>query len=55
MTEIKTLLFRFTSGKYKKLKAKWIGDSVWGHYEREDGRKVHINLALVEYIEELKE
>lgn len=55
MSDFKTFLFRFTSGRYKKLKAKWNGDSVWGHYEREDGRKVHINLSLVEYIEEVKE
>jgi hypothetical protein len=47
------VLISFESGHYKKITGRWKGDSVWGHYYKENGKMVHINLRKVEYIEEL--
>lgn len=44
-------LISFKSGHYKKLVGEWVGDSVWGHFRKEDGTMVHINKDEVEYIE----
>jgi len=44
-------LISFESGHYKKVKGEWKGDSVWGHFFKEDGGMIHINKDKVEYIE----
>ena len=49
----KIVLISFESGHYKKLKGEWKGDSVWFHWIKSDGKKVHVNKDKIEYIEEL--
>jgi len=44
-------LIAFESGNYKKVKGKWVGDSVWAHFEKEGGGMVHVNKDKVEYTE----
>ena len=44
-------LISFESGHYKKVKGKWVGDSVWGHFKKDSGGMVHINKDKVEYVE----
>ncbi len=44
-------LISFQSGHYKKFTGTWKGDSVWAHFEKEDGSMVHVNKDHVEYIE----
>lgn len=48
-----TVLVSFKSGHYKKLEGKWKGDSIWTHWEKPDGKIIHINKDKVEYYEEL--
>ena len=48
-----TVLVSFESGHYKKLTGKWKGDSIWTHWEKPNGKTVHINKDKVEYYEEL--
>lgn len=47
------ILVSFESGHYKKIVGHWKGDSIWGHYYKENGKMVQINLSKVEYLEEL--
>lgn len=47
------VLLCFESGHYKTLKGTWKGDTVWLHWEKENGKAVHVNKDKVEYIEEL--
>lgn len=49
----KTVLISFESGHYKKVKGKWIGDSVWTHFEKADGKLLHVNKDKVEYYEDI--
>ena len=51
--EAKVFLIAFQSGHYKRVAGSWTGDSVWGHFKKEDGDMIHINRDKVEYIEEL--
>lgn len=44
-------LIAFESGHYKKVKGKWVGDSVWTHFTKDGGGIVHVNKCKVEYIE----
>lgn len=44
-------LISFESGHYKKVKGKWLGDSVWTHFAKDSGGQVHINKDKVEYYE----
>lgn len=44
-------LISFKSGHYKKVRGTWIGDSVWGHFQKENGGLVHVNKEEVEYME----
>jgi hypothetical protein len=44
-------LISFESGHYKSIKGRWKGDSVWGHFIKEDGGQIHVNKEKVEYIE----
>jgi hypothetical protein len=46
-------LISFESGHYKTVKGHWGGDSVWTHFIKENGKRVHINKEKVEYLEEL--
>lgn len=48
-------LISFVSGHYKKVRGEWAGDSVWCHFNKEDGGMVHINKEKVEYIETFRE
>lgn len=48
-----TVLVSFESGHYKKLEGKWKGDSIWAHWQKPNGKTVHINKDKVEYYEEL--
>lgn len=48
-----TVLVSFESGHYKKVTGKWKGDSIWTHWEKPNGKTVHINKDKVEYYEEL--
>ena len=45
------ILISFKSGHYKSLEGSWDGDSVWGHFTRKDGAKIHVNKDQVEYIQ----
>lgn len=45
------ILISFKSGHYKSFKGTWKGDSVWGHFEKEDGTQIHVNKDEVEYIQ----
>lgn len=44
-------LICFESGHYKKVKGQWKGDSIWTHFEKEDGGFLHVNKEKVEYME----
>lgn len=44
-------LVSFESGHYKKITGSWKGDSVWMHFQKEDGGQVHVNKDKVEYVE----
>ena len=44
-------LIAFESGHYKKFKGEWKGDSVWAHFQKENGGIVHVNKDKVEYVE----
>ena len=44
-------LISFESGHYKKIVGCWKGDSVWVHFQAEDGSMVHVNKEKVEYIQ----
>lgn len=48
-------LVSFESGHYKKIRGIWIGDSVWGHFKKDSGGIVHVNLSKAEYIETFEE
>ena len=52
-TDIHEWLISFESGHYKKIKGQWKGDSIWGHFIKENGQPIHINKDKVEYIEHL--
>lgn len=52
-TNLGTFLISFKSGHYKKITRAWKGDSVWGHFIKENGKMVHINKDEVEYMEEI--
>lgn len=45
------ILISFKSGHYKKLTGEWLGDSIWGHFKKNDGSVIHINKDEVEYIQ----
>lgn len=45
------VLISFKSGHYKEFVGEWKGDSVWGHYVKEDGSNIHINKDEIEYIQ----
>jgi hypothetical protein len=45
------ILVSFESGHYKKVKGTWKGDSVWCHFNKENGGQVHVNKDKVEYME----
>ncbi len=47
----KETLVSFESGHYKSIQGTWKGDSVWMHFNKEDGGMVHINKEKVEYCE----
>ncbi len=44
-------LICFRSGHYKKVRGRWKGDSIWIHFEKENGGEVHVNKEEVEYME----
>jgi hypothetical protein len=46
-------LVSFESGHYKKITGEWKGDSVWCHFQKPNGKRVHLNKEKIEYIEEL--
>ena len=53
---MKKFLVAFESGHYKEIEGKWLGDRVWGHFQRLDSdgnvkSEIHINKDKVEYIE----
>lgn len=51
--EVKKVLISFESGHYKTITGKWKGDSVWTHFEKGQGKFVHVNKEKVEYYEDV--
>lgn len=49
--EQEDFLISFESGHYKSFKGIWKGDSIWTHFEKEDGTHIHINKNKVEYMQ----
>ena len=47
------ILVCFESGHYKELTGQWEGDSIWTHWIKSDGKRIHINKDKVEYYEEI--
>lgn len=48
---VRETLISFESGHYKKVTGKWLGDSVWMHFQKEKGGQLHVNKDKVEYCE----
>lgn len=44
-------LICFESGHYKSFKGAWKGDSIWTHFIKDDGTKLHFNKEKIEYIQ----
>ncbi len=52
---VSRVLVSFESGNYKKLIGNWASNSTWTqpHWEKSNGKYIHINKDKVEYYEEL--